>query len=77
MIYQVDENRTDEKYLMTGIYVRAINPFGKWGSVDIAQLDKQSLHAFLRQQGGKNLWAESVVGILLGHGNFEEDDKNE
>jgi len=73
MNYRVDESRTAQNG-RTGIYVRAIiDPSGAWGVADIAELDKQSLHAFLRQEGGKNLWAESVVGLLLGHGNFEEE----
>jgi len=72
MIYQIDENRIDEKYEITGIYIRAIDPSGNWNSVDIAQLDKQSLHAFLRSRGGENLWAENIVGILLGYGGFEK-----
>jgi len=70
MIYQIDENRIDEKYEITGIYIRASDPSGKWDSVDIAQLDKQSLHAFLRSRGGENLRAENIVGILLGYGSF-------
>jgi len=52
----------------TGIYVRAINSDGKWDSVDIADLDRPSLMFWLRSRGGENLWAESVVAMLLGHG---------
>lgn len=51
----------------TGIYVRAKHD-DKWGSHDIAELDRDSLRAWLRSRGGDNPWAESVVEALLGHG---------
>jgi hypothetical protein len=51
----------------SGIFVRAKTPDGKWDSVDIVFLDGESLHAWLRSRGGDNPWAESTVGILLGH----------
>lgn len=37
-------------------------------TVDIAELDKESLLTWLRSRGGANRWAENVVGILLGQG---------
>lgn len=46
----------------TGIYVRAQRD-GKWASVDIAELDRASLLAWLRS-GGRE---EQVVLLLLGH----------
>lgn len=55
----------------TGIYIRAKYPAGGWGSVDIAHLDRVSLHRFLRGRGGENLWAENVVMTLLGHEQIE------
>ncbi len=54
----------------TGIYVRAKDE-GKWQSVDIVYLDKASLLRWLRSRGGDNKWAESVVGVLLGHDAFD------
>jgi hypothetical protein len=51
----------------TGIYVRAQNEAGAFGSFDIAHLDRDSLHTWLRSRGGENLWAENVVMTLLGH----------
>lgn len=54
----------------TGVYIRAQSPDGKWGSYDMAQLDKSSLLTWLRSRGGDNPWAEDVVGILLGHGHL-------
>ena len=50
----------------TGIYVRAQTPDGRWVSVDIAELDKPSLNAFLKSRGGDNPWAESVARVALG-----------
>jgi hypothetical protein len=52
---------------ITGIFVRAQTPDGKWVNADIAQLDEESLTKWLRSRGGDNPWAESVVRILLGH----------
>lgn len=51
----------------TGIFVRAQNGSGLHGAFDIAHLDRESLHAWLRSRGGENLWAENVVMQLLGH----------
>jgi hypothetical protein len=69
MELRVDPNRSEKLADSTGIYVRAIY-LGKWGSYDIAQLDKESLLEWLRSRGGDNPWAEDVVGILLGHGHL-------
>lgn len=54
------------RLIRTGIFIRAKSEEG-WEAVDIAVLDKKSLLRFLRARGGKNVWAENVVGILLGH----------
>jgi len=51
----------------TGIPVRAKNQEGRFKPVDIAELDRDSLHRWLRSRGGKNLWAENTVLQLLGH----------
>lgn len=51
----------------TGIYVRAQKPAGGYGNFDIAELERESLLAWLRSRGGANLWAENTVLILLGH----------
>lgn len=50
----------------TGVYVRARHE-GKWGSYDMAVLDRASLLEFLRSRGGDNPWAENIVGAILGH----------
>lgn len=55
----------------TGIYVRAMRG-GKWDSVDIGELDRASLLAWLRSRGGDNKWAENTVGLLLDHGQLHE-----
>jgi hypothetical protein len=52
----------------TTIFVRALKvSTGRFESVDICELDRPSLQAWLRSRGGSNEWAESVVLILLGH----------
>lgn len=56
-----------EEYRGTGYFVRAKDAAGKWQSVDIVTLTKDSLTAWLRSRGGDNPWAESVVLGLLGH----------
>lgn len=68
MNLQIDPTRNGD----TGIYVRAQDINGKWGSFDICQLTKASLLEFLKSRGGDNPWAENVVGILLGHGHLHE-----
>lgn len=71
MELHVDVERYEHKdEYHTGILVRAIGPDSKWDSYDIAILTKESLFEFLRSRGGENTWAENVVGILLGYGNF-------
>lgn len=59
-------NHLGESQISTGIYVRAtLN--SKRGYYDIASLDRDSLHAWLRSRGEENLWAENGVLSLLGH----------
>lgn len=50
----------------TGILIRCVGPTGA-GTFDIADLDRYSLHCWLRSRGGENLWAENTVLLLLGH----------
>lgn len=54
----------------TNIYVRAFREDGKVGSVDLAELDKESLEEWL--VGQHKLWVVNTVGILLGHGHLIE-----
>lgn len=71
---QVAPDRTDtEDGDKTGIYVRAKLPDGRWVPADIYQLDRLSLHRWLRSRGGKNLWAENCVLSLMGHEGFDEE----
>lgn len=49
----------------TGIFVRANGQHG-WQSVDIINLEYDSLKRWLRSHGEKNNWAEQVVYLLLG-----------
>ena len=52
---------------LTGIFVRAIGQDGKRGSFDMAELDSDSLTAWLKRDGGSNPLAENCVRIMLGH----------
>lgn len=61
---RIDPNRQNRR---TGIYVRAQTGTGDWMSVDLSQLDRNSLMEWLRSRGGDNPWAEETVAILLGH----------
>ncbi len=68
---RVDPERYDpeDDSNKTTIFVRAkLNE--QWLSVDIADLDKESLLVWLRSRGGKSEWAEDTVGIMLGHGHL-------
>ena len=57
----------------TGVFVRAKRTeTDRWDSVDIVELDSDSLLTFLRSRNGDNPWAEDVVGILLGHGHLHD-----
>lgn len=67
---KVDPNRRIDKDLGiagTGIYIRAMEPNGNWGTFDIYELDKFSLVTWLQSRGGDNKIAEDVVCVLLGH----------
>ena len=66
--YKVDGGRarSDDLYPESGIYVRA-KLGDKWGSYDIAHLERESLVAWLKSRGGDNPWAENCVLLLLGH----------
>ena len=51
----------------TGIKVTAFSRTDGFGEYDIGELTSQSLFKWLRHRGGKNIWAEAVVLVLLGH----------
>lgn len=61
------ERQCEQNHFATGIYLRAKGQDGRWGSYDIAELDRASLVEFLRSRGGQNVWAENVVLIMLAH----------
>ena len=67
---KVDPNRWKDKVLWevygdTGVYVRAQTPDGKWESVDIVFLDKESLEGWLEGLTKEELIR--LVKILLQH----------
>jgi len=71
MDLKVDPERFDRDG-QTGIFIRALHPeTERWGSYDIAQLDKDSLLAWLIAKGEE--WTLNTVGILLGHGHLLEN----
>jgi len=73
MELRVDDNRLEDYNLLkTNIPIRALFPDGKWGTCDIIYLEKESLLTWLRSRGGKNEYAENLVGLLLGYGNLTE-----
>jgi hypothetical protein len=70
----IDPQRAEmaDNFPRTGAFVRAKDQSGKHQSVDITLLNKASLLALLRSRGGRNEWAENMVGLLLGHGPFHD-----
>lgn len=71
-VYRVDPDH-QARAAVTHIYVRALSDAGQWISVDIGELDRDSLHRWLRSRGGVNLFAENCVLVLLGHEQLLED----
>lgn len=57
----------------TGIYVRARFTDGTFGTVDIAQLDVESLDHWLRSRDNID-WPISVVKMVFGHRQGGEND---
>ncbi|QGJ88936.1 hypothetical protein PBI_TEAMOCIL_85 [Microbacterium phage Teamocil] len=51
----------------TGVYVRAQRPDDRWDSVDMAELDRESLIEFVKSRGPVTDWARDLVLLLLGH----------
>lgn len=71
---RVDPERRGE--FATGIYVRA-QLDGEQTNVDIGELDRASLLRWLRSRGGMNIFAESVVCMLLGHEPLITDERDQ
>lgn len=61
------ERENEEMHGLTRIFVHAKGKKGRWGVFDIAELDTDSLTAWLKHTGGDNLLAENTVRALLGH----------
>lgn len=65
---KIDPERLD---LESGIPIRAYDPrTERWGTYDMAQLDKESLIEWLRDAGVEYL--KDIIGILLGHGHLRD-----
>jgi hypothetical protein len=69
--YYVDPDAA-RRGAVTRIFVRARTGAGEWVTADIGELDRESLHRWLRSRGGANLFAENCVLALLGHESVEE-----
>lgn len=63
---RVDKNRAG-LVPETGIYVRAIGLDSRWGTYDMAELDKESLAEFVRSRGDVPDFAVGIIEILLDH----------
>lgn len=61
---------------VTGIYVRAQGKDGNIGAFDLAELNAESLTAWLKRDGGNNLLAENCIRILLRHPQLSEEDNS-
>lgn len=61
----IDPNRTHFEDA-TGIYVRAMTPDKTIRNADIAELDTESLDAWLRSRDSIE-WPISVVKLIMGH----------
>jgi len=51
----------------TGFFVRAQDGNGKWQAADIAELDADSLHAWLRADRWSKEALVAIIAQLLGH----------
>ena len=61
------DRQNEQMHGATSIFLRAIGQDGRWGSYNMAELDAESLTAWLKRDGGDNALAENCVRILLGH----------
>jgi hypothetical protein len=61
------DRENENMHGFTGIFVRAIGRDGRYGVYDIAELDADSLTAWLTKDGGSNILAENTVRRILGH----------
>lgn len=68
MKLKTDPKRQNENmHGLTGIFIRAIGTNGKQDAYDLAELDAESLTAWLTRDGGSNPLAENTVRVMLGH----------
>ena len=71
------DRQNEQMHGATGIFLRAIGQDGRWGSYDMAELDAESLTAWLKRDGGDNALAENCDRILLGHPQIQANTKAE
>jgi len=71
------DRQNEQMHGATGIFLRAIGQDGRWGSYDMAELDAESLTAWLKRDGGDNALAENCVRILLGHPQIQANTRDD
>ena len=71
------DRQNEQMHGATGIFLRAIGQDGRWGSYDMAELDAESLTAWLKRDGGDNALAENCVRILLGHPQIQANNQGQ
>ncbi len=64
---RVDADRVVAHEDRTGFYVRAIGADGRWGSFDMAQLDRQSFIKFVSRGEAVPQWTLSILLGLFGY----------
>ena len=64
---RIDPERCDGWDDRTGIYVRAVTDDGRWDSVDMAVLDKESFTEFVTSRGEVSDWALGIFYALFGY----------
>ena len=64
---RIDPDRCDGWDDRTGIYVRAVTDDGRWDSVDMAVLDKESFTEFVTGRGEVSAWALGIFYALFGY----------
>ena len=60
--------------MKTGIFIRFETIKGHWESLDIAdkRIPDSTILTWLRSRGGKNIWAENCVMLLLERNQIKE-----
>jgi hypothetical protein len=71
---KVDDARRNKYDDSSGLYVRALGTDGRWGTFDMAQLDRTSFLAFLQREQELTPWMRSIMFGLFNYPREEEKD---